>query len=130
MKLDTGKRYSFEIYPSTLVPTDFKKVKILIKGMTADVARGFDDIDSAHARYLPTLPPNTPVNPNDFQYIYVQLATGQKVVVSEAWIKEETIQVVEGVRIVAVVEDQSIDAVRVIQQMFATNGYNAVITVE
>ncbi len=130
MNFKVKKRYSFEIYPSSMVLTAFKKVTILIQAMDADTARSFADIDASHQAYLPTLPPNTSKSADAYQYIYIQLPTGEKTVVSECWIKEETVKLIDGVRIVAVVEDQGIDSVAVIRQLFATNGFKATITVE
>lgn len=130
MNFKPKERWSFEVYPVTLLPTPFKKVKILIGSMDADTARSLADPDPDHAAYLPLLPPGTSKSADAYSYVYVQLQTGEKVVVSEAWIKPETIQKVEGVRITAVVEDESTATVELIRQMFATNGLKAVITVD
>lgn len=130
MNFKVKKRYSFEIYPSAMVQTAFKKVTVLIAAMSADVARSFSDIDAAHQSYLPTLPPNTSKNVDSFQYVYVQLPTGEKTVLAECWIKPETVQEVQGVRITAVVEDAGLDSVAVIRQMYATNGFQVNITTD
>ena len=130
MNLEVKQRYSFEVYPTTMVATVFKKVRILIGSMTADVARSLTDVDSNHAAFMPLLPPGTVKSADAHRFIYVELPTGEKVVLCEAWIKPDTVQKVEGVRITAIVEDEAISTVEVIRQMFATNGLRVTITVD
>ena len=130
MNFEVKQRYSFEVYPTSLIPTEFKKVSILIGSMDADMARSLQDIDTNHASFMPLLPPGTSKNVEAYKYIYVKLPTGERTVVSEAWIRPDTVQKVAGVRITAVVEDESIASVEVIRQMFATNGMQAVISVD
>ena len=127
MNTQTGKRYSFSVYPSVLLPTAFNKVTMLIPSMPAQIARSFADIDSQHAAYLPVLPEMTPVNPDDLLYCYVQLPTGEKVILSHAWINQETLIEISGVRITVTIEDESLDTVEVVRELMAANNLRATI---
>lgn len=123
------KRYSFSVYPSVLLPTAFDRVTMLVPAMPAEVARGFSDIDSQHAAYLPVLPNDTDTNPDNLLFCYVQLPTGEKVVVAHAWIDQTTLREIAGIKITAVVEDESLDTVEVVRAALAANNLKAVITV-
>lgn len=128
MNTETGKRYSFKIYPSALLTTVFDKATMQIPSMPASIAREFTDIDSQHAAYLPTLPQGTPVNTESLLFCYVQLPTGEKVVLAHNWIDESTLQEISGVTVIATIQDTSLETVELVRQIMASNGLQAVIT--
>lgn len=128
MNTSTGKRYSFKIYPSSILTTQFDKATMQIPSMPASIAREYGDIDSQHAAYLPVLPAGTPVNVESLLFCYVQLPTGEKVVLAHSWIDQSTLTEISGVTITAVIQDESLDTVELVRQIMASNGLKATIT--
>ncbi len=81
-----------------------------------DTAMGFVDLAALHINVFPSLPAGTPNRAQDFDYLLLRTAGGDTTVVGVPWIIEESVTLVESLKIVATIEDVSsgdLDRVRI-----------------
>lgn len=116
------QRYSFEIYPSTVIGTSFKNVKYLgtidASGVTA-----FDP-QIQHSIVYPFLP-SSPERYDSYLYHRFQLDSGEVTFIGDPWIKEASVKALDNVKIV-VTYDTGVNAddEKKIRQMNLNNGYD------
>lgn len=129
MQFIPGTTYSFEIYGSNLVTTEFERCTVT-GIVTARLARNTADIDALQALVRPSLPQNSPTDHNRYTYLIVELPTRQITAVAVEWIKQDTVRVVDGVGVVITTErNLSTDDVERIRLMLASAGISAKIEI-
>lgn len=116
------KTVNFEVYPSTLIGTSFKNVRVI--GLVDHTGVNFDAA-ARHANVYSTLPPGTVNDFTAYMYLKVQLASKAIDFVGIPWIKENTLTILDG-KAVTVVFPNSGDATTIqrIRDMCLNNGFN------
>jgi len=118
----TGLTYSFTVYPSYILGTDFKNV-VVLGVVNYEIASKYADIYALHAQVYPTLPEDTPNNPESYDYLLIKTTTGNKTVVGLPWIKEETIAVVDSKTIQVLISQVSANDITAIRNALVQNGF-------
>ncbi len=120
-KIKLESTVSFDLYPAHQLQAKVTNAKVL--GIfTAATAQslGFD-APALHVNVYPTLPPGTPNKFDQYLYIYVKLANGEKTFYGLPWIKETTFKE-EVIRTIAIY----IDAISPDQQNLAVQALSAI----
>jgi hypothetical protein len=104
--LKIGSRYSFDVYPSSVIGNNFKNVQVLAL-MDAPTAAQYADIMALHEAVKPSLPVGTVADPLKFTYARLRTSVGSYVVVAYEWINVATIAEVFSSRISIVVNNTS-----------------------
>ena len=119
----TRKVYSFDVYPSSILGTGFKNVTVQAI-LDYHSALAFADLDALHVNIFPHLPSGTPNRPQDFDYLWIRTQNGDTTIIGIPWIVEETIQLVESLKMNVVIDGVgSIDIDRV-RACLSQNGYD------
>lgn len=127
MTFTTGAKYSFEVYPSALIPTDFTNVEVL--GVVSEqTARRFVETYQLHANYYPYFGPQTgtPNDPKAYNWLMVKTQTGAETVIGIAWIKPESVKATNQQVITAVISTTMPDALSRARLALAGNGFTDV----
>jgi len=123
-EVQIGQRFSFEVYPTAILGNHFRDVKL--EGiLSARSAASYGvDIAALHANVYPTLPSGSVQNdPFTYGYIRIQFPSGEFSVVGIPWIRQDTVQVASGGRIVLAFEDKTqVDLDRMLMAL-SSNGY-------
>lgn len=117
-----GLTYSFEVYPSAILGTDFKNVKVLAI-LDKDSANQIISTQSMHVNVYPYLPAGTPNSPAGYNYIKILTQSGATTCIGIPWIKESTISVVEFKRATAVIDGVTLEDGPKIAAALLKNGY-------
>lgn len=122
MNLQLSAIYSFEVYPFAVYGTKFKNVKVLsVLDPNTAQALGLD-IRARHAQVYPTLPASTPNDPTKYNYVRLQLPSGETEIIGLPWIIENTIETVSlGKHFIEVDNSASTDTSKIVKAL-AANG--------
>lgn len=123
--LDIGKTYSFSPYAPELLGNDFQNV-VVMGIMDRVSANDYLDTIAWHKSIYPVLPPGTPNDPNSFNYALFRTSTGVKVCLALAWIKEETVQLIEARTITAKIGNVGAADLDRIRNLLIAGNYNSV----
>jgi hypothetical protein len=90
-QIQIGQRFSFEVYPSAVLGNNFRDVRM--EGIiSARMAMNFGfDIASWHNNVYPSLPAGVPNDPMQYNYIRIQMPSGEYQVIGVPWIRPESI---------------------------------------
>jgi hypothetical protein len=117
--------YSFNVYPTALLSTDFSNVTI--KAIMDPISAGKEiDIYALHAQMYPMLPPGSPNSAEDYDYVKIQTTAGNTTILGMAWIDANTVQLVQASTITAVISNVSAVDMNRILNALVQNGYSAV----
>ena len=125
-KLETALTYGFSLLPEIIpiMGNDFNRATVL-STMTADIAERFTDISATHAKLLPYLPADTKRDPSYYTYYYLQLASGQKTIISSSWINWATVTEINSKRLVVTIDEtRGLPDIDVVKAMLTANGFN------
>jgi hypothetical protein len=117
------KVYSFDVYPSAVIGTSFKKVTALAI-LDYNTALGFADIEALHINVYPYLPAGTPNRPQDFDYLLLRTESGDQTVVGIPWIIDDTVELVEALKVQAIIDGVGSADLERIRICLTQNGYN------
>lgn len=106
MTLTIGGRFSFEVYPSSVIGNNFKNVQVLTL-MDAATASQYADIFALHEAVRPYLPVGTVNDPLKFTYARLRSSSGYTSVVAAEWINQSTIVEVLSSRVSIIVNNAS-----------------------
>lgn len=120
-----GLKYSFEVYPSALLKTDFSNV-LCLGTITEALARKFVNTRELYVNYYPYLPPGTPNDPAAFSWIAIQTQTGQETAICVGWIKPDTITSTDWQTVIATIQTTKPNAINLIRAALASNDFNDV----
>lgn len=121
-EIPIGTVISFEVYPSAQYGNNFQAVTLKAT-FDSSLARalGFDYI-AANQQVYSSLPSGTPVDPTQYNYFQIQLASGEKQILGIPWIREGTLTIHNGKRLTLVFDD--IDETRKDRIIAAVKGVN------
>lgn len=91
--LETRKVYNFNVYPSILLGSDFTGSTVISILSPIDAIKEID-IYAEHARYYPYLPAGVPDDPTSYDYVRIQLSSGNKIILGLTWIDQSSVQLV------------------------------------
>ena len=118
--------YTFSVYPSALLGTTYNNVTVL-SIMDPSSAGKEIDVQALHAQVFPTLPPGAPTKYDGYDYIKIQLSTGQVTILGIAWIVPSTITLITSSTITVTINNVSASDMPKILNALVQNGYNDVI---
>lgn len=119
------KAYSFNVHPSAILGTGFKNVTVQAI-LDYQSAMNFADIESIHVNVYSYLPPGTPNRPQDFDYLLIRTDAGESTIIGIPWIVEESVQLVESLKISAIIEDVGSADLERIRACLSQNGYDKI----
>lgn len=123
--LDIGKTYSFSPYAPELLGNDFQNV-VVMGIMDRESANTYIDTVAWHKSIYPMLPPTTPNDPDAFSYALFRTSTGAKTCMALAWIKEETVQLIEARTITVKIGNVGAVDMERIRHILVAGNYNSV----
>lgn len=106
MSLKIASRYTFDVYPSSVIGNNFKNVQVLAL-MDAVTAAQYADIMAMHEAVRPFLPVGTVNDPLKFTYARLRTSAGGYTVIAYEWINEPTIVEIFSSRIMIMVNNAS-----------------------
>jgi len=115
--------YNFEVYPSSIIGSNFKNVTVLAL-MDKNTAQKEIDAAGMHVQVYPYLPPGTPTNPDGYDYVKIKTMSGQTAVLGLAWIKPETIELVMAKTVNVKIANVTASDVPRIRNALVQNGFN------
>lgn len=123
-EVQVGQRFSFEVYPVSVLGNNFQDVRLegIISAQTA-AAYGID-IQALHANVFPTLPSGTvPNDPFQYNYIRVRFPSGEYTVLGIPWIRSDTIVISTGGKVTMVFQDKTPTDIDNMLLALSANGY-------
>lgn len=120
-----GSKYSFEVYPAALLPSDYTNVTVL-GTLSESLARKFIPTREMHANFYPYLPPSTPNDAAAYTYLHIQMQNGVETVIGLAWIKPDSVKSTSWSTIVATIQTSDPDAVNKIRNALVSNNFNQI----
>lgn len=115
--------YSFEVYPTAIIGTNFKNVKVegVINQSMAE-ALGFDT-KALHAAVYPSLPSSTVNDPSKYNYLKIKTPSGQTQILGLPWINMNTVQQINLGKFIIEIDNESSSSQQKILTTLAANGY-------
>ena len=119
-----GQIVSFSVYPEGYLGNNFQKVKVLAI-LDADTALTFEDIASQHANVYVSLPQgyNQPGKHRTYQYLRIQLQSGERQIIGIPWINLSTFDIVQAFKTVITVNDVLPNQVGRLRNALLANGF-------
>lgn len=125
-QLQINASCSFEVYPSTILGTDFKGVKILAILDAATTAFYGFDAAAMHANVYPMLAgTGTPNDYTAYSYVLLAMPSGQKQVIGIPWIKDSTFVISQQRTVQFSIDNINDTDVTKILAVLSANGYTA-----
>ncbi|MND14819.1 hypothetical protein D3C87_1396810 [compost metagenome] len=125
-KLKAKDTVSFSVYPTAVLPSSYKNVKVLgIIDDTTARALGLS-VEEKHVNVYNSLPIGTPDDPTAYLYVRIQHPSGEFEILGLPWIRESTIVSLNFNTITAKISQVSPDDYEDILAVLASAGYNHV----
>lgn len=121
---ELGSTVSFEVYPSAILGTGFKRMKVM-GILDADSARGWIDPESMHANVYSQLPDGTPDAFDEYYYLKIKGPDGQINCVGLPWIIASSIEVHATNTVKLTIENVSQSDIERLRKALAANGLKA-----
>lgn len=127
--LELRKVYNFNVYPSLLLGSDFTGATVLSILSPSDALKEID-IFTKHAQYYPYLPTGTPNDPMGYDYVRVELPSGNRIILGLTWIDANSISLVSSQRVNVSLTGVTPTDVARIKTILAANNvkYNSITT--
>jgi len=90
--VEIGQRFSFEVYPSSILGNDFNNVILDATLSSRGALREGVDIAALHQNIYPSLPAGSVNDPSQYSYIRILLANGEPQVLGVPWIRPDSIK--------------------------------------
>ena len=120
-----GSTVSFQVYPSSIIGTIFTSCK-----MSAiydyDTASKYIDVNGYHLNVFPFLPDGTPNDPTQYNYVKIDLVSGENEIIGVPWIIEDSVVVHKKGAITFTIEETAYEDIEKINRLLAANGYSAI----
>lgn len=104
MELKIGSRFTFDVYPSSVLGSNFKNVQVLAL-MDAVSASQYADIFALQIAVQPFLPAGTITDPLKLTYVRLRTSFGNVKVFAVEWINKSTLEEVFSSRIQIIVNN-------------------------
>jgi hypothetical protein len=120
-----GTAYTFGVYPSTLLGTDYTGVTVMAVFDQA-TANLFTDTYAEHTRMYPYLPSGTPDDPTQYNWLKIKHANGNIEYLGVPWVNASSIVVYSMKTITAVIGNVTPDQLTDIKNALSANGFTSV----
>lgn len=117
------KVYNFDMFNPALLGTSYKGATVL-GIMDFESAMREADVQSTHINTYSYLPPGTPNDPRQYDYVRIKTTTGQILVLGMAWIKGETVTVVDSRIITVKIFNVTAGDLPKVRDALVQNGFN------
>lgn len=114
---DIGKTYTFNTLAPSLLGTIVKNAKLMSVVDYDNVVKYYNFIDTTYANILSALPNGTPIDPKSSLYYIFKSESGETVVISQYWVDEESIQVVEFISFKVTVTDATLGDMQTVRDV-------------
>lgn len=122
--LKNRQTYSFDVYPTAIIGSNFKNVTVA-STMTREEANREIDTVAMHIQCYPSLPAGTPNDPDAYDYVKLKLPNGSSTIIGMAWIKPETIQLVDARTVSVKISNVTAQDLVKIKAALVQNGYSS-----
>lgn len=122
---EVRKVYNVDLYPSAILGTGFKNITVSAI-LDYQSALAFADLESMHVNIYPHLPGGTPNRPQDFDYLLIRTENGDTAVLGIPWIIEETVELVESLKINAIIDGVGSADLERVRACLSQNGYDKI----
>lgn len=128
--LETRKVYNFNVFPSTLLGSDFTASTVLSILSPIDALKEID-IYSKHSLYYPYLPAGVPNDPMSYDYVRIQLSSGNKIILGLPWIDQNSIVLVSSQTVTVTLTGVAPTDIPLLKSILAANNlkYNSITSV-
>ena len=116
-------KYTFEVYPITILGNDYKNV-IVLGVVNPSIAQKFLDIDAVHNQVYPYLPEGVRDDPRAYDYVLLRTISGETTVLGIPWINQESIVEVESTTMIVEILDVTSQDIEKVSDALIVNGYN------
>ena len=117
-----GKTVTFDLYPASVIGTNFDRVEVIGLGKH-EMVTGLISPATMHASVYPLLPPGSPKDYRDYEYLMVKLPSGKLTAVGVPWIVPDSVTIVTRTDISITIHDASLSDVPLLKRILNENGY-------
>lgn len=125
VNLQIRQVYSFEVYPVAILGNNYRNATV-VAVMDRETANKEIDTQALHVSLYPYLPPGTPNDPNGYDYVKIKMPSGETTVLGIAWIKPETVQLVESRVVTVKIANVSASDIVRIKNALVQNGFTSI----
>ena len=122
-KMNIDDVVTFDVYPSDLLGTKYHHCKVKAILDYDSVRQAGVDPDALHVKVFASLPVGTPNDPQAYQWLKIQLVSGEYDYIGIPWVKADTIVVNTTTTVTVTYRNVSPNDVQKIRVMSANNGY-------
>lgn len=115
--------YNFDMFAPAILGNSYKGATILAI-MDRETANREIDTQAMHISVFPHLPAGTPNDPNAYDYVKIKTSAGNTTILGVAWIKEETVTLVESRTITAKIAGVAAGDLTRVRNALIQNGFN------
>ena len=121
----TNGRYNFDVYPSAVLGNNYKNVTVQAV-FNYQTALAFADVNAIQANVYAYLPIGTPNRPEDYEYVLITTAMGQRTVLARQWIDEASIAEVGNSKAVVTIAEVGSADIENIRAALIQNGFDMI----
>ncbi len=118
-----GNTYSFTTLAPGVLGASYTNAKV-IGIVNYSVAVSITNVDYLQKVVYPLLPAGSPSNYEDYNYIIFSTSNNSKLVLAEAWINQNSINLVTGTQIDISIFNTSLSQVSALQKQLSAMGFN------
>jgi len=115
--------YNFDVYPTAFIGNNYKNVTVL-GTITREMANMEIDTAALHIQCFNTLPAGTPNDPDAYDYVKLRFPDGSTTVIGLAWIKPETVELIDARVITVKIGGRTPADLARIKNILVQNGLN------
>lgn len=121
---DLKSVYNFDVYPVTLLGSNWQNVTVMSLMDYATVMNSGFDAPAMHAQVFSYLPSGTPNDPSQYDYVKLKTAAGAITYLGIAWINLASVVQVDSVTIVVTIGNVTSASTSLVRQALVQNGFN------
>lgn len=114
---DIGKKYTFSTLAPAILGATIKNAELVSIVNFDNVIKYNNFISNTYANILPVLSEGTPTDPKSSVYYIFKTESGADLAISQYWVDEESIQVVESINFKVTVTDASIEDMTTVRNL-------------
>lgn len=114
--------YNFDTYAPAVLGDAFKGV-VIVAVMDRQTAEKELDVQTMHVQLYPFLPVGTPNSPDAYDYVKVRFPSGVESVLGLAWIKSDSVELVQGRTITVVLANRTAGDLPRLRDVLSANNF-------
>lgn len=122
-RFERKKTYSFKIYPSVVLGSDFSNVTVE-DILSRSTAEALANVTTLHALVYPYLPAGTPNDPDSYDYLKIKHPSGATEIIAAQWIQEDTIEEIRASTCYVKLENFTPSKLASLREALAANGFS------